>query len=333
MVSLERPAGNGTRSSGATTSARLTAVYDAVAAPAARLRDPLPGPANVRRAGRRVGDRAAVCGAVHGAGATFAPLAAALRTHLQLEDGAGRDTVRAAVTEVVPGEESARVADGIAALLAGTPASPEETFFVVRRLLAAIASTRPLVLAIDDLQWAEPLLLDLTEHLVQWSSGVPLLVLVAARPELRDLRSSLVATGPLVAEVVTLGGLDAAAATRLAANVVVPDALPAAIACRVPATSQGPALPPPARPVLVQDGAPSARAIAGSRARSSRRSRCHRRSRRSRGAHRAAPTRGGTVLERAAVVGRQFSRAAVAQLLPRELTDSTRGSSRSGEAS
>ena len=30
---------------------------------------------------------------------------------------------------------------------------------------------------------------DLVEHLVQWGSGLPLLVLVGARPELRDLRS------------------------------------------------------------------------------------------------------------------------------------------------
>ena len=56
----------------------------------------------------------------------------------------------------------------------------------MRRLLAALAAARPVVLVIDDLHWAEPLLLDLIEHLVQWGSGVPLLVLVGARPELRD---------------------------------------------------------------------------------------------------------------------------------------------------
>ena len=74
-------------------------------------------------------------------------------------------------------------------VLAGTPAPPEETFFVVRRFLAALAATRPVLLAIDDLQWAEPLLLDLVEHLVQWGSGTALFILAAARPELRDVRS------------------------------------------------------------------------------------------------------------------------------------------------
>ena len=94
------------------------------------------------------------------------------------------------------------------------PASPEETFFVVRRFLAALATRQPVVLAIDDLHWAEPLLLDLIEHLIQWSTDVPLLVLAAARPELREARSSLTVPGGLVADVVTLAGLDAGAATQ-----------------------------------------------------------------------------------------------------------------------
>ena len=132
-----------------------------------------------------------------------------------------------------------RIVGGIADLLAGTPASPEETFFIVRRFLAALATTQPVLFAIDDLQWAEPLLLDLIEHLIQWSRDVPLLVLAASRPELRDARSSLASVGALVTEVVTLGGLDAGAATRLAANVVGAAELPAAVAGRVLATSEG----------------------------------------------------------------------------------------------
>src|SRR5262249_57813889 len=169
---------------------------------------------------RRLGDGATVltarCDAT--SGATFAPLVVPLRMLLGVDDAAGRDEVSTALEGVLPHDaDRTRIADGVAALVAGAPASPEETFFLVRRLLAGLAATQPVVLAIDDLQWAEPLLLDLIEHLIQWSAGVPLLVLVAARPELRDTRSSLTASGRLVTDVVTLGGLDAAAATKLAA--------------------------------------------------------------------------------------------------------------------
>src|SRR5262249_6082986 len=130
-------------------------------------------------------------------------------------------------------------ASGISALLAGTPAPPEEAFFVVRRLLAGLAARLPVVLVLDDLHWAEPLLLDLVENLVQWGAGTGLLVLATARPELRERRSALTVPGGLAAEVLTLGGLDAAAATRLAASMIGADALPAAVAGRVLATSEG----------------------------------------------------------------------------------------------
>ena len=123
-----------------------------------------------------------------------------------------------------------------------------------------------MVLAIDDLQWAEPLLLDLVEHLVQWGAGVPLLVLAAARPELRDVRSSLARPGGLVSEVVTLAGLDAAAATRLAANVIGAEALPAAVAGRVLATSEGnPLFVGELVRMLVDDGALKRTATGGPR--------------------------------------------------------------------
>ena len=251
VVSLERPAGaSATAFVGRDDELRrIMAVYDAAAAArAARLLVVLgsPGLGKSRLIGelaRRLGPRATVLTArcdVSG-GATFAPLAEAVRSFLGIDDGASREAVRAAIAAAMPGDQSeqARIGEGIAALLAGAPASPEETFFVVRRFLAALAAAQPVVLAIDDLQWAEPLLLDLTEHLVQWSTGAPLFILATARPELRDTRSSLAVPGGFVADVVTLGGLDAGAATRLAANVIGADALPAAVAGRVLAASEG----------------------------------------------------------------------------------------------
>ena len=239
--------------------------------------------------------------------------------------GGAAENLRAAIEAAVPGidTERTRIVAGITALLAGSPASPEETFFVIRRFLAALASAQPVVLVIDDLQWAEPLLLDLVEHLVQWGSGVPLLVLVGARPELRDLRSSLVTPGGLVADVLTLAGLDAGAAMRLAANVIGAADLPAAVAAKVLATSEGnPLFVGELVRMLVQEGGltkdgdrwipgvalaalempPTIQALLAARL------------------ERLRPEE-RSVLERAAVVGRQFSRSAVAELLPRDVVD------------
>src|SRR5262249_61069230 len=127
------------------------------------------------RLGTRLWPRAGVlvarCDAA--GGATFAPLADALRAALGLDEEADGAAVRAAVEALRPEDESARIADGVGALLAGHPAAQEETFFVIRRLLAALATTRPVLLAIDAVQWAETLLLDLTEHLVEWGPRVP----------------------------------------------------------------------------------------------------------------------------------------------------------------
>jgi class 3 adenylate cyclase/tetratricopeptide (TPR) repeat protein len=335
VVSLERPAGAPAVAFVGREEElqRLVAVHDAaVAAPRAHLAVILgsPGLGKSRlltELGRRLGDRATLLTARCDAtgGATFAPIAEALRTLLGIDSGAGRDTLHAAILAALPGDagERDRIADGVAALLSGAPAPPEETFFVVRRLLAALATRQPVVLAIDDLHWAEPLLLDLAEHLVQWGAGIPLLVLAAARPELREARSSLTMPGPLVADVLTLSGLDAGAATRLAANVIGADALPAALAGRVLATSEGnPLFVGELVRMLVHDGVlrregerwtaavepsalempPTIHALLAARI------------------ERLRPEE-RTVLERAAVVGRQFSRQAVAQLLPPEITD------------
>ena len=47
---------------------------------------------------------------------------------------------------------------------------------------------RPLVLVFEDLHWADDGLLDFVDHLVDWATGVPLLVVVTARPELLERR-------------------------------------------------------------------------------------------------------------------------------------------------
>jgi class 3 adenylate cyclase/tetratricopeptide (TPR) repeat protein len=60
----------------------------------------------------------------------------------------------------------------------------DEAFAAWRRYLEAIADDRPLVVVFEDLHWADDTLLDFVDYLVDWATGVPLLVLCTARPEL-----------------------------------------------------------------------------------------------------------------------------------------------------
>jgi predicted ATPase len=52
-------------------------------------------------------------------------------------------------------------------LSSGGAATPEELFWEVRRLLESLARERPVILHVDDLQWAEAMLLDLLDHVVE----------------------------------------------------------------------------------------------------------------------------------------------------------------------
>ena len=68
--------------------------------------------------------------------------------------------------------------------------SPEETPWAIQSFLETLAEARPLVAVLDDLQWGQPLLLDLVEHVSEWSHGAPILLVVVARPELLEMRTS-----------------------------------------------------------------------------------------------------------------------------------------------
>ncbi|HEY1740638.1 MAG TPA: AAA family ATPase, partial [Acidimicrobiia bacterium] len=64
-----------------------------------------------------------------------------------------------------------------------------EAFGGWRLLLEAMAADTPTVLVFDDLHWADDALLDFVDGLVDRVSGVPLLVVATARPELLEQRA------------------------------------------------------------------------------------------------------------------------------------------------
>lgn len=63
-----------------------------------------------------------------------------------------------------------------------------EAFSAWTRYLEALADERPIVLVLEDLQWADEGLLDFVDHLVDWATGVPMLIAATARPELLSRR-------------------------------------------------------------------------------------------------------------------------------------------------
>jgi len=66
----------------------------------------------------------------------------------------------------------------------------DETFSAWRTYLEALSDRGPLVLAIEDLHWADEELLEFIEHVADWSRDAPLLLLCTARPELSEQRPS-----------------------------------------------------------------------------------------------------------------------------------------------
>lgn len=175
-----------------------------------------PGIGKSRLASELVAETAAEATAVtgrcrpYGEGSTFTPLAEIVG-QLAGEDPGPR------LTDILGGDEPARaIARTILAAIGrrDEPVKPEESAWAMRRLLERVARTRPLVVVVDDVQWAGPTLLDLIEHIAAFSSGSPLLVLCSARPELLESRPSWAVPRANHSHVV-LGGLPDAQARRL----------------------------------------------------------------------------------------------------------------------
>ena len=103
-----------------------------------------------RKRGRRCSSPAASPTAQ---GVTFLPLLGALR--------------RAEPEQALEGESDAELVLGrLAALAEGAQSAPlGESYWAVRRLLEALARTRPVLLVLDDVHWAEPALVDLVDYL------------------------------------------------------------------------------------------------------------------------------------------------------------------------
>ncbi|TML90878.1 MAG: zinc-ribbon domain-containing protein [Actinobacteria bacterium] len=232
----------------------------------------------------------------YGDGITFWPL-------VQVVDGlggAGRlETVLSAEPDAPLVARHVRSALGAAEVAAGGG----EVSWAVRRLLESVARRRPLVVVLEDIHWAEPTFLDLLEYLAGWTRDAPILLLCLARPELLDDRPGWL-TGPNVSGFV-LGPLTDDESKQLLDELAQEWPLDQAARMRIAEGAEGnPLYVEQMAAMLAEQGADVAETIPPSihallAARLDR-----------------LPPEERTVLERAAVAGKEFARSAVAALSP-----------------
>ncbi len=191
-----------------------------------------------------VGDRAMVLRGrclSYGEGITFWPLVSVVRQSAGLRGDEPAAAARAKLAALLAGEPHADpIVDRVAELIgAGAPTGTvEETFWAVRRLLETLALARPLVVLFDDIQWAEPLFLDLVEHVADWAVQAPLVLACLGRPELLDARPHW-SGGKLNGMCLLLEPLGQAEAERLVAELLGDAELPAGTAARISAAADG----------------------------------------------------------------------------------------------
>ena len=240
-------------------------------------------------------------------------------TFLPLREIVARLTAAAPLSQLLAGEARAGlVAERVTEAIGRTEASSslEEIFWALRRLLETIAREQPTVVVLEDIHWAEPTMLDFVEYLAERLRGSPILLLCLARPELLETRPEW-GGGKRNASSLSLERLSDAESERLVDTLAA--GLPEATRASVLQAAEGnPLFLEQILAMLAEEAAgegevpipPTIQAVLAARL------------------DRLGPGE-RAVIERAAVIGKEFSARAVAELAPE---DARRHASRHLEA-
>jgi class 3 adenylate cyclase/tetratricopeptide (TPR) repeat protein len=180
----------------------------------------------------------------YGDGVTYWALAEMVRSRAGIVEGedpaSARIKLHTTVEENVPDpEERSWVESRLAHLLAleeRTAREPEDLFGAWRLFFERMADRYPVVLVFEDLQWADPSLLDFIDYLLNWSRSHPVFVLSLARPEVAD-RFPAWAAGRRGVSHMYLDPLEPDAMEQLLAGLV--PGLPEAVVARVLDRAEG----------------------------------------------------------------------------------------------
>jgi class 3 adenylate cyclase/tetratricopeptide (TPR) repeat protein len=168
----------------------------------------------------------------YGEGVSYWALAEMVRARAGIieeeEPASAREKLRAAVARHVSEERERRLVEPRLAHLLGLEqrTSPDraDLFSGWRLFFERMAATQPVILAFEDLQWADSGLLDFIDYLLEWSAEFPIFIIALGRPELLTERPSWTPT-------ITLGPLDDESMAELLRGLVpgLPDELSAQI--------------------------------------------------------------------------------------------------------
>jgi class 3 adenylate cyclase/tetratricopeptide (TPR) repeat protein len=177
----------------------------------------------------------------YGDGITYWPIVEMLTGIAGIKDSDGAGEIRSEFASLLEGtSDAALVMERLAEFLglAGATASPEQTHWAVRKLFEALAADRPLVAVFEDIHWAEPALLDLIEHIAEWTLDAPILLLCPTRPELRETRPAW-AEGHAHASTLVLEPLSEDESDDLASGLLGGPDVPPAVMARVLQVAEG----------------------------------------------------------------------------------------------
>ena len=164
----------------------------------------------------------------YGEGITYWPLAEVVRDldiDAELSDEPKAELIAAVVAETIGLGDSAG-------------STSEQIFWAVRRLFELVGRRRPLVVVLDDLQWAEPTFLDLVEHVADLARDAPVILLCMARAELLEGRPGW-GGGKLNAASILLEPLGADESRELIDNLLEGAARSGEAATRIAEASEG----------------------------------------------------------------------------------------------
>jgi len=171
----------------------------------------------------------------YGRGMTFWPLIEITRQLALIEESDSLAVASEKLLQAVGGDERAAERLGAVTGLGERQFALEETFWATRRLLEIAAESRPLVVCVEDIHWAEQTLLDLIEHVLDASRDAPILVICAARPSIVEVRPGWEERG----RVLTLEPLSAEQSEAIVREALGGAELPKAVLAKIVEAAEG----------------------------------------------------------------------------------------------